>query len=116
MDTMLVSQSSSHTQICFVIPTTSGIETSNALSQMVYEALETVQDQDWTVSPVHIITAIGRNLDKHNEIIARIFESLQGMNILGVAQGPSGCSLSIVLNPADGVDALAYIHDLVLAS
>lgn len=116
MDTMLVSQSSSHTQICFVIPTTSGIETSNALSQMVYEALETVQGQDWTVSPVHIITAIGSNLDKHNEIVANIFEALQGMSILGIAQGPSGCSLSIILNPVDGVEALTCIHDLVLAS
>ncbi|MCA9893724.1 MAG: aspartate kinase [Anaerolineae bacterium] len=115
MDTMLVSQSSSHTQICFVIPTTSGVETSNALSQMVYEALETVQDQDWNVAPIHIITVIGQNLDRHNELIARIFDSLQGTNILGVSQGPSGCSMSIVLSPTDGPIALSHIHDLVLA-
>ncbi|QPC80789.1 aspartate kinase [Phototrophicus methaneseepsis] len=114
MDTMLVSQSSSHTMVCFVVPTSVGIEATGSLNQIVDDALASVEGEDWDVSPVRIVTAIGKNMDTHNEMTARIFQRLSDLRLLGVAQGPSGCSLSLVLLPNESKQALERIHELVL--
>ena len=60
------------------------------------------------------VTAIGQSMDTHNDLTARVFERLTDMRLLGVAQGPSGCSLSMVLQPSDAQLALERIHQLVL--
>jgi hypothetical protein len=39
---------------------------------------------------------------------------LDDVRILAIAQGPSRCSLSLVVEPQDAEDALLQIHQLIL--
>jgi len=114
-DVMLSSQSSGHTFACFVIPTSAGPDAVHSLQIALEERLE--QDGDggeWTVCPTAVVTAIGANLDESYHLVAQILIALDGIRILALAQGPSRCSLSVVVAPQDAERTLLQIHDLIV--
>lgn len=114
---MIASQSSTHSLMCFVIPTTSGPGAQRAVVDSLSEQLSRDDLGDsalWTVSPVTMITVIGSQINEAPLILAQIYQHLSGINILAVAQGPSQCSLSIVIPPDQTYDAQSRIHNYVL--
>jgi aspartate kinase len=116
-DVMISSQSSNRSFLCFLIPTFVGPDAVHAARQAVEDRLRAGSDtHDWSVQPVTIITAIGANLHESPQTAAAILQALNGLPILGMSQGPSFCSLSVVVDVSDAEKALERIHDLIVST
>lgn len=114
-DVMISSQSSSHSLLCFVIPTSAGLDIVDDVCAILQQRLhQQPEGQVWQVRPISVLTAIRGGLDQHPELVARILLALDGVRILALAQGPSNCSFSVVVRPADAERALHQLHRLVL--
>ncbi len=114
-DVMISSQSSTHSFICVVIPTSAGPDAIHTTQTTLEEQLrQRPETQSWHVQPVSIITAIGAKLDMFPILIGAIFQALQDVRILAIAQGPSRCSLSLVVEPQEAATALLQIHQMIL--
>jgi bifunctional aspartokinase / homoserine dehydrogenase 1 len=114
-EVMISSQSSAQSFICFVIPTTAGPDALHSTQLALEESLSESGDGTWNIHPVSIITAIGAHLDESPELTGKIFQALEGVRILTVAQGPSHCSLSVVIEPHEADTALLKIHRLIVS-
>jgi bifunctional aspartokinase / homoserine dehydrogenase 1 len=116
-DVMISSQSSSKSFLCFIVPTNVGVEAMDSIRAMLNDKLKQQPDSTlWTVKLLSIVTAIGENLDESLTMTAKILNQLNGTHILGLAQGPSRCSLSIIVESYDSDIVLQKIHDLTLSS
>jgi aspartate kinase len=116
-EVMISSQSSARSFVCFVIPTSAGPEAIRATHAALEKRLLAQENEPvWKIQPVTIITTIEANLDELTGLTAKIFQALDGIRILGLAQGPSRCSLSIVVEPKDAETVLLQIHDLLINS
>jgi aspartokinase/homoserine dehydrogenase 1 len=116
-DVMISSQSSTRSFVCFLIPTSAGPDAIHSAQSAVEEYLhEQLETQEWQVNPVSIITVIGDRLDEQPELAAAILQALAGTTILGLAQGPSHCTLSVVVDPKEADEALQVIHEFILSS
>jgi bifunctional aspartokinase / homoserine dehydrogenase 1 len=116
-DVMISSQSSTKSFVCFLIPTSAGPDAVHGARQLLLENLaENPETESWTVHPVSIITTISDRLDEWPELTAEVLQTLGKTRILGIAQGPSHCTLSIVVEPQDAEEALMVIHQLILNS
>jgi bifunctional aspartokinase / homoserine dehydrogenase 1 len=116
-DVMISSQSSSRSFLCFIIPTAAGLEAVDAAQIALRARLLEVPDGIlWMVRPLSVITAIGEKLADKPELSAQILGCLTSVRVLGLAQGPSRCSLSIIVDPADAEAALRQVHALTLKS
>lgn len=114
-DVMISSQSSNRSFVCFLIPTFVGPDAVHAARQNVEDRLRArPETEDWKAQPVTIITAIGANLHETPRPAAAILQALDGLPILGIAQGPSFCSLSVVVDVADAEKALERIHRMII--
>jgi aspartokinase len=112
-DVMITAQSSSQSMIYFAIPTSAGTDESDTIQAALEIRLQGKPDlAAWQVIPVSVVTAIGADLDQTPELIAPIFVALADLPILALSQGPSHCSLSVVVRPQDTQEALARIHTL----
>lgn len=112
-DVMITAQSSAQSMVYFAIPTAAGTNMSDTIQAALEIRLQGKPELDvWQVIPVNIITAIGADLDQTPELIAPIFNALGDLPILALSQGPSHCSLSVVVHPNDTQEALARIHTL----
>lgn len=116
-DVMISSQSSSQSIITFVVPTSAGADAVSAIQSMLEKTLTKKQDTAaWHVQPVTIVTAIGENINRHLGLTAELLQTLEGIPIIGVTQGPSYCSFSIITSQEYADQALHRIHDLALKS
>lgn len=117
-DVTISSQSASRSFLCFIVPTSAGgLEAVNAIRTNLVTHLKQLHDTaTWNVQPVGIITAIGEGLDQMQGLNATILRQLDGIRIVGLAQGPSYCSLSVIVEQDATEAALQRIHDLVLSS
>lgn len=116
-DVMISAQSSAQSLVCFVIPTSAGPEAVRATRSALEKRLQTEGSETlWTIQAVTIVTTIGANLDELTRLIAEIFQALNGIRILGIAQGPSRCSLSIIIDPKETDRALSQIHEMLVNS
>jgi aspartate kinase len=115
-DVMISAQSSRRSFMCFVVPTSAGgMEAVNSVKTALQNRLADLADPaDWTIQPVSVVTAIGRNLDQLLGLDAQILQQLEGIPSLALAEGPSRCSLSVVIHPDNADDALQRIHTLTL--
>jgi len=112
-DVLLISQSSSHNDICLVIPSALAKRTVEALRHefspdLMHEKVEhTVFD-----SAVSVITLVGQNMRTASGTVARTFAALgqENINIIATVQGSSDCSMSFVVPQQDVKVALASIH------
>ena len=112
-EVMISSQSSSHSFVCFVISTSAGHDALHNIQVELEERLPTLPDGDqWTMFPATIITVIGTQVDSLHRLLASILTALDGIRILGMAQGR--CSLSLVVEPRSSERAIRQIHDLVI--
>jgi bifunctional aspartokinase / homoserine dehydrogenase 1 len=113
-DIMISAQSAEQSFACFVIPTTAGPDAVHTVRIAVEERLEQDKTLPWTVRPVNVITAIGSRMDETHTLIVQMFQALNGVRVLAMAQAPSRYSLSVVVDPNDSDRALAQIHDLIV--
>lgn len=112
-DIMLVSQSSTHTLVSFVIPTPAGPDAVHNLNSTLEEKLsQDEQYSSWRVHPVTVITAIGTHLDSDHLLVSQIYAVLDGIKILAVGQAKH--NLSIVVTPHMAAEALKRIHALIV--
>lgn len=116
-DVMFASQSANHSFLCFLIPTSAGPDAVHNARALLEERLSHHPDTaGWTVMPVSIVTVIRDQLDESPILTARVLQTLSGIRILGLAQGPSHCSLSIIIDSAQTERALHLIHEFILNS
>jgi aspartate kinase len=114
-DVMISSQSSSRSFLCFIVPTSVGGDALDAIQSALRVRLTEHPDSDftvWTARPLSVVTAIGERLDDHPGLVAQVFTALDGVRVVGLAQGPSRCSLSIIVESGDAETALRQIHAL----
>jgi bifunctional aspartokinase / homoserine dehydrogenase 1 len=116
-DVMIASQSSTKSFVCFLIPTSAGPDAVHSAKQILEENLrDNPETNSWTVSPTSIITAISERLDEWPELTASILQAIGKTRILGIAQGPSRCTFSVVVEPQEAEDVLLLIHQLIINS
>ena len=116
-EVMISSQSSTQTFLCFIIPTTIGPEALRATQTTLQKCLqEAVLDTEWQVQLVSLITMVGSRLHQPNSHTITLFQALDGMRILAMAEGLSGHNLSIVVSFEDGEEALDRVHHLLVSS
>lgn len=112
-EVMLATQSSSRSFIGFVIPTSAGLSVVPDVQVALAESLAALPDLSmWRVLPVSFVTAVGAELAQTPRLAAQIFAALDHLPILAVARGVCGCSLSVVVNPANAREALVRLHRL----
>lgn len=112
-DVTLISQSSSQSFVCLIIPTPAGPDAIHAIQTAMETEVHT-QQKNWSVRPVSVVTAIGSELDGNPAVAARLFASLGDIRILALSQGPSHYSLSIVVESHHTQEALSRIHNLIV--
>jgi aspartokinase/homoserine dehydrogenase 1 len=112
-DVLLISQSSSQNDICFVVSSASATRTVEALRHefaldLAHETVEHI-----TVDPdVAIVTMVGQKLGTVSGIVGRTFGALgrENLNVIAIAQGASGCNVSLVVARRDVKATLVAAH------
>lgn len=110
---LLISQSSSQNDICFVVPSAEAKHTVEALRQTFALELEHHQVEHITVNPgVAIVAAVGENMRGTPGIAGRTFSTLghEGINIVAIAQGSSEYNISFVVEVRAMQQAVAALH------
>jgi bifunctional aspartokinase / homoserine dehydrogenase 1 len=112
-DVLLISQSSSHNDICMVIPSADAKRTVEALTHEFSQDLNHAKREDSVFdSAVSFITLVGQNLRATPGTVARAFAALgkESVDVIATSQGSSDCSMSFVVSQQDLKTALAGIH------
>ncbi len=112
---LIISQSSSEQNICFVVPQNSTsliVETLSA--EFEVEIARRDIDQIKVQDEITIITVVGAGMLKVPGIAGRIFTATgqSGVNVIAIAQGSSECGISLAVAAQDADDALRAIHPL----
>lgn len=115
-DVMIASQSSSHSFVCFVIPTNAGPDAPHSLQNTLASPLGKLDDGSWTMRPVSVVSVIGSQIGEDHRLTGQLLAALDGVRILALAQGPSRANFSIVVEPDDTEAAVTGIHTLILNS
>jgi len=116
-DVMISSQSSTKSFVCFLIPTSAGPDAVHSAKQALEQTFRDSPDtQSWTVSPMSIVTGVSERLDEWPELTANVLQVIGKKRLLGIAQGPSHCTLSLVVESQEAEDVLLLIHQLIINS
>jgi len=110
---LLVSQSSSQNDICFVIPSTDEKEAVDALrSAFAPEIAEQTVEHVSARAEVAIVAVVGENMRGIPGVAGRTFSALgrEGVNIIAIAQGSSEYNISLVVEAASMQRSLAALH------
>jgi aspartate kinase len=115
-DVMISSQSSARSFLCFIVPThVGGVDAVDLVRDALDANLSTLHDSvHWTVEPVMIVTTVGENLTRQSALIAQILQQLEDIHPIALAQGPSQCSLSLIVHPDEAEIVLNRIHEFLL--
>ncbi|MFW5748877.1 MAG: aspartate kinase [Chloroflexota bacterium] len=113
-DVMIASQSSKSTFLCFVIPTSAGPDAVHSAEHALVKVLDNhpENDEPWQVMPVSVVTAIGAQLDERPDVMAQVLVAVGDAPLLGIAQGPARCSLSLIVLPEHADAVLERVHSL----
>ena len=110
---LMISQSSSEQNICFVIQQ-EAVERALKALEATFE-LELARrnvDRIWAQKGVAIVAAVGAGMKGTPGIAAKVFGALgkHGINVISIAQGSSEYNISFVVDEADMEKAVRYIH------
>lgn len=111
---LMISQASSEQSICFVVPSETVAPVMRAIErEMAAELARQDIDRVWEMRDVVIVTAVGAGMRGTPGVAARLFGALaeKRINVIAIAQGASECSVSIVVDEAEMVQAVRQIHD-----
>jgi bifunctional aspartokinase / homoserine dehydrogenase 1 len=113
INVLMISQSSSEQNICFLVETRSAESAIGAL-QREFELERHRQNVEriWAQDQVVIVAVVGAGLRGTPGIAARVFGALAqiGINIIALAQGSSEYNLSLVLDERDADESVRAIH------
>jgi len=110
---LMISQSSSEQNICFVIKRE---ETERALRALEAAFADEIArrniDRIWAQEGVAIIAVVGADMRGTPGIAAKVFGALgrEGINVVSIAQGSSEYNLSLVVNESEADEAVRAIH------
>jgi aspartate kinase len=112
-DVLLISESSSHSDIYLAVASPVAERTVEALrrefsAELLHEKAEDVV----FASAVSVITLVAENMSAESVIVGRALAALreENIDILATAQGCSACSLSFAVGQHDMKSALASLH------
>ncbi|MFQ5812741.1 MAG: aspartate kinase [Anaerolineae bacterium] len=110
---LMISQSSSEQNICFVIRQEAVERALRALeSAFELELARRNVDRIWAQDGVAIVAVVGAGMKGTPGIAAKVFGALgkHGVNVISIAQGSSEYNISFVVDEGDMEDAVRYIH------
>lgn len=110
---LMISQSSSEQNICFVIPAAAAPRVVQALRAAFEREIARRDIEDiWAMDRVAIIAVVGAGLRATPGIAARVFNALGAcrINVLSIAQGSSEYNLSLVVAESEAEEAVRRIH------
>lgn len=110
---LLISQSSSQNDICFIVAAGDARATAEALRSEFAQDVMHEKVEHITVDPtIAIVAVVGENMHGTPGIAGRTFSALgrEGVNIIAIAQGSSECNISFVVEEKHVRTALAALH------
>ena len=110
---LLISQSSSQNDICFIVSATDADRTVEALRKEFAQDLAHETVEHITVDPnIAIVAVVGENMRGTPGVAGRTFNSLgrENVNIIAIAQGSSESNISFVIEEKDVKKALLATH------
>jgi aspartokinase/homoserine dehydrogenase 1 len=110
---LMISQSSSEQNICFVIPQKANGRALRALEdEFELELARRNIDRIWAQGDVAIVAVVGAGMKGTPGIGAKVFGALgrNAINVISVAQGSSEYNISLVIDEKNVDDAVRYIH------
>ncbi len=112
-DILLISQSSSQNDICFVVPFAVAKSTVEALRREFRQDLVHEKVEHITIdSTIAIVAVVGEGMRGIPGIVGRTLGALgrESVNIIAIAQGSSECNISLVVAQKDMKAALFTVH------
>jgi aspartate kinase len=110
---LLISQSSSQNDICFIVASDDAKRTAEALRKEFAQDVKHEKVEHITVNPsIAIVAAVGENMRGAPGIAGRTFGCLgrENINIIAIAQGSSETNISFVVDEKDMKAALVATH------
>lgn len=110
---LMISQSSSELNICFVVPSPSAERVIAALeAEFAIERARQDVDRIWAQGPVGVVAVVGAAMKGTPGIAARVFSALgaHAINVSCIAQGSSEHNLSFVVDDKDVDSAVKAVH------
>lgn len=113
INVLMISQSSSENNLCFIVNTSEADRTRTALRKALevefhHRHIENIFVKDG----IAIIAAVGEKMRGRPGIAARVFSSVAeaGVNVIAIAQGSSELNISFVVDEKDVPKAVAAMH------
>lgn len=113
INVLMISQSSSEQNICFVIRRDSTAQAIGALmEEFEVERARRNIDRIWAQENVAIVAVVGAGMRGTPGIAAKVFGALgrNGINVIAIAQGSSEYNISFVIEEKDVASAMRHIH------
>jgi bifunctional aspartokinase / homoserine dehydrogenase 1 len=110
---LLISQSSSQNDICFIVAATDAKRTVEALRREFAQDVAHENVEHITVDPnIAIVAVVGENMHGSPGVAGRTFSALgrQGVNVIAIAQGSSESNISFVVEEKHMKTALVSVH------
>jgi aspartokinase/homoserine dehydrogenase 1 len=110
----MISQASSESSICFVVPEAEAKHAVAALERAFeLERKLHLIDRIAAQHEVALIAVVGLGMRGHAGIAARTFSALSGagVNIIAIAQGSSELNITVAVDEKDATPALRALHD-----
>ena len=110
---LLISQSSSQNDICFIVASADAKRTVDALREQFVQDLAHHKVEHISLDPlIAIVAVVGENMRGTVGVAGRTFSTLgrEGVNIIAIAQGSSESNISFVVEQADMKKALLALH------
>jgi aspartate kinase len=114
---VMISQSSSEYNICFVISKDSRDKVPQALRKEFDRELDSGDISDIWAQDVAVLAAVGEGMRGTPGVAGRLFCALGAnkINVIAIAQGSSELNISFVVEESQRVPALRCIHDEFIA-
>jgi len=110
---LLISQSSSQNDICFIVASTDAKRTVDALRNEFAQDVAHEKVEHITVDPsIAIIAVVGEKMHGTPGVAGRTFSALgrEGVNVIAIAQGSSESNISFVVDEKHMKTALVSVH------
>ncbi len=110
---LLISQSSSQNDICFIVATSDAQRTVDALrKEFAHDLAHHKVEHITVVSNIAIVAVVGENMRGTPGIAGRTFNALgrDNVNLIAIAQGSSECNISFVIEEKAVKTALLTTH------
>jgi aspartokinase/homoserine dehydrogenase 1 len=110
---LLISQSSSQNDICFIVSTADAQRTVEAMRKEFAQDLAHQKVEHVTVDPnIAVVAVVGENMRGIPGMAGRTFSAMgrDGVNIIVISQGSSESNISFVIEEKDVKSALLSLH------